>query len=140
MVDDETDSVVHVPCATQRNFLHFAEWAFGRYGLPNLKLLLYGDFSPDESGLERTMLLCRNKGFSESKEESSTKPNLTYNRVREEDWPLWELYHEHHDFLSACAVGERPEMLDRDDSSPDDYGLSFSDESDNENFLGISSE
>lgn len=50
-----------------KDFLAFADWAFGRHGLPSLEILAYGDFSFGGRNVQQQFLLHRatpSQGFS----------------------------------------------------------------------------
>ena len=94
-----------------RALLKLAQWAFGPDGLPNLRLLAYGDFSYQERYGKYTSLLCKSECSTICPEDvgrlsfrASIPEDLTFRRVEEYDTTLRELLTDNLDMLSACPV------------------------------------
>lgn len=85
---------------------HFAQWAFGPDGLPELEILAYGDFS--YQGRQLNILLCRSEDLMEPEldepkdRETAHTSKLPYREVTKKDVRLWALVREHSDLLEAC--------------------------------------
>lgn len=85
---------------------HFAQWAFGSDGLPELEILAYGDFS--YQGRQLNILLCRSEDLMESEldkpkdRETAHTSKLPYREVTKKDVRLRALVREHSDLLEAC--------------------------------------
>lgn len=73
-----------------QEFLRFANWAFGAEGLPDLRVLAWGDFSHEGRYPRHNLLLC--------------KAEIGYRTLTKADVTCWDLVHDNMDMLSACAV------------------------------------
>ena len=85
--------------------------AFGPNGLPNLRLIAWGDFSHRGRYKEHTLLLCRNEASTIHAENidnaafyACAPEDLTFRQVAEHDTALLELFRKEQDMLSACPV------------------------------------
>lgn len=78
--------------------MQFADWAFGPTGMPNLRILAFGDFSYDERYASQRFLACRT-----NRELSTYSKTCDFNEANMADPDLWDrvgldwTY-----FLSAC--------------------------------------
>ena len=93
------------------DLLDLAQMAFAPNGLPNLRLIAWGDFSHCERYGEYTLLLCKNEGSTVLAEEIDDETfhaylpkDLTFRQVTEQDTTLLELFRKEHDMLSACSM------------------------------------
>ena len=74
-----------------------ARWAFGPRGLPNLKLLAYGDFSYDGRYRGQCFLLCRSDTSNENAD--------GFRPVRENDYALRDgIIKQYEDLLGVCPA------------------------------------
>jgi hypothetical protein len=71
------------------SFFNLADWAFGPEGLPDLQVLVFGDFSYDGRYQEHQIRLCRSDNGHQSLAESNV--------------PAMERLREHMDMLASCA-------------------------------------
>ncbi|KFY99998.1 hypothetical protein V500_01218 [Pseudogymnoascus sp. VKM F-4518 (FW-2643)] len=75
--------------------LKFARWAFSSEGIPELRILAWGDFSNDGRWGESNVMLCRDQ---------SLEPTGTnFRTLRDSDFNYWDLIDENMDMLSACS-------------------------------------
>ncbi|KAI9674936.1 MAG: hypothetical protein M1822_008998 [Bathelium mastoideum] len=86
----ESDFSEHLPLVKG-----FANWAFGPNGLPDLRILAYGDFT--FGGGHPNILLRRS-----SNEADFSSSNVMFRELGKADGGLWELVQENADFLEAC--------------------------------------
>ena len=89
------------------DLLGLAHWIFGPWGLPELQILAYGDFSYHGRYEKHNLLLCRSSPASTSSSRNATagkKTEVRFRRVTEEDEKLWKLVMENWEFLEACPV------------------------------------
>lgn len=82
----------------KRKFQDFAQWAFGPYGLPSLRIIAFGDFSYGGRYHQHNVLLCRNTSPSWSGDKN-------FRHLTEEDHSLWDLLKTYSDVLEACPTG-----------------------------------
>lgn len=73
----------------------FAHWAFSGDGLPNLRILAYGDFAHDDRFKDTQVLLCRNLA------ESSRR---SFRFIQDSDVDLHTLLAANMELLRACPV------------------------------------
>jgi hypothetical protein len=97
-----------MPSAPQ-NLLSVAQWSFGPTGLPDLKVLAYGDFSYNGRYVWQNWLFCRSQYGLELAEQdcnldlaATLKLNFTFGEVAKSDWELQELIDSHSEMLEAC--------------------------------------
>ena len=99
MIEHQTENGV------PRNLLALAKWAFGPNGLPNLRILTWGDFGFFGRWDAVNPLYCRNADCSDedSNELSRTAhQQCPFRQLRKDDVELRALVRCHEDFLSAC--------------------------------------
>jgi len=95
-----------MPSAPQ-DLLSFAQWAFGPTGLPDLKVLAYGDFSFKGRYAWQNWLFCRSQFGIEHAERcgsgrSTRLRELTFREITKSDWELQELIDGYSEMLEAC--------------------------------------
>ena len=106
-----------------RDLLSLAQMAFGPTGLPNLRLIAWGDFSYNGRYEEYTRLFCKSDASTVRSEDidnnsfyASEPEDLTFRQVTEYDTDLIELFQREHDMLSACPVdnivGRKEDKID----------------------------
>lgn len=76
-------------------FLQFAIWAFGKDGLPDLRVLAWGDFSYDSRWAEYNALLCRDQSLVD-------EVGFTFRTPLDSDTYYWDLIDDNIDMLAAC--------------------------------------
>ncbi|KAL5349532.1 hypothetical protein ACLOAV_005827 [Pseudogymnoascus australis] len=75
--------------------LKFARWAFSSEGIPELRILAWGDFSHNGRWGESNVILCRDQ---------SLEPTGTnFRRLRDSDLNYWDMIDDNMDMLSACS-------------------------------------
>jgi hypothetical protein len=74
-------------------FFKFARWAFSPEGLPELRILAWGDFSHNGRWRDSNILLCR---------DWSDQSGSYFRTLKNSDFDYWELIDENMDMLSAC--------------------------------------
>jgi hypothetical protein len=77
--------------------LNFAEWAFSPDGLPDLKILAYGDFSNEGRWAKYNMLLCRDQSPLE-------QMGSKFRVLIDLDTFYWDLIDDNMDMLAACPA------------------------------------
>jgi hypothetical protein len=75
--------------------LKFARWAFGPEGIPELRILAWGDFSHSGRWAESNVLLCRDQSIESA--------GTNFRTLRDSDFNYWDLVDENMDMLSACS-------------------------------------
>jgi hypothetical protein len=91
-----------------QELVKFARWAFGPEGMPELRVLEWGDFSHDGRWDESNALLCRDQ---------SLEPTGTnFRTLRDSDYIYWDLIDENMDMLSACSTDHLLWDKDGDDT------------------------
>lgn len=96
----------------------FAEWAFSSDGLPNLKLLVFGDFFRSGRRMNQ-VILCDNAASRPSYIIQPDRPvqPKPYRLMTELDHALHELLQDNMDFLTAC-----PPSPEREPEPEDQWG------------------
>ena len=82
------------------NFFKFARWAFGPEGIPELRILAWGDFSHDGRWGESNVLLCR--------DQSLLATGSSFCALVDSDFEHWNLIDGNMDMLSACSLDHLP--------------------------------
>lgn len=89
------------PKSTPESFASFAQWAFGKDGLPGLQILAFGGFTAPGKYLEHSIILCRNNASSEGNDKEGLR---AYRRLEQKDVELQDLLQHNMGTLKACAV------------------------------------
>ena len=91
--------------------LQLAQWIFGPTGFPNLRLLVYGDFSHQGQYRDWTFALCKNELSTVRHEDidrfsfrAATPSDLTFRMVTGQDTALLKLFRDNQDMLGACPA------------------------------------
>ncbi len=84
------------------HLVRFATWAFGPDGLPDLRILAYGDFSHQGRYGTHTILLCKNQATT--LQADGFVSHWTFRLLTRDDQYLQELVQRNMGMLGACAV------------------------------------
>jgi hypothetical protein len=79
------------------DFLAFAMWAFCEDGLPDLRILAYGDFSKGDRWAYQNILLCRDESLPET-------GGFNFRTLLDTDTYYWDLIDDNMDMLGACPA------------------------------------
>ncbi|KAN0095953.1 hypothetical protein V8E51_014758 [Hyaloscypha variabilis] len=79
------------------DLLPFAKWAFSEEGLPDLRILAWGDFSKDGRWADQNILLCRDESLVETR-------GVNFRELWDTDMYYWDLIDENMDMLGACPA------------------------------------
>ena len=107
LVSPEGKNALEAFGETPHQVLRFAQWAFSPDGLPELRILAFGNFSYQGRYKNHSMLLCRSKASTEYASgelnvETTPIASLMFREVTEEDWSLQDLVSANMDMLEAC--------------------------------------
>ena len=97
---DPTDSRQLVD-SVPRSLLALAEWAFGPNGLPNLRILAWGDFGYYDRWVGVNKLYCRKEGAQHCTSTSDIRQSA-FREVGRRDYNLREFVKKNQDMLAAC--------------------------------------
>lgn len=88
-----------------REVLNFARWAFSTDGLPNLKILAWGDFSQEGRWAKYNILLCRDQSLLGQK-------GFNFRTLVDSDTYYWDLIDDNMSMLAVCPAVARMDLIE----------------------------